>query len=118
MPTPVDKELRRAIAARLKHARARLNGGYTSTAMAREMGFTPQRWHNYENGQRPFELPTLIRFCEDYGLSLDYMLKGNRTGMTPEVLTMLAVEPEPVPAFGIPKPRKKKPGKKRRSAPR
>lgn len=98
MPTPIDTALRREIAARLKHARERLR--YTSSAMAREMGATPQRWFNYETGRRPFDLPMMIAFCQRFALTTDYLIRGSKAGLTDVVQRMLAVEDPPLPVVG------------------
>ena len=110
MPTPVDTVLRREIAGRLKHARIRLL--YTSSAMAREMKVTPQRWHNYESGARPFELPIMVQFCQRFGLTTDYLIRGIKAdaAIAPSTLALLQRQDEPEPLYGRPKPapRKKK----------
>lgn len=104
MPAAIDRVLRLQIAARLKHARERLL--YTSSAMSREMGVTPQRWHNYENANRPFDLPILIEFCRKFGLTTDYLLTGAKRApaLAANVQRMLLVEPAPKPLYGKPRP--------------
>jgi transcriptional regulator with XRE-family HTH domain len=105
MPTKLEDEqviLRREIALRLRRIRERLL--YTLSAMAREMRCTPQRWFNYETGRRPFDLPTMVRFCQKFGVTTDYLIRDSyKSEMPVELIERLRSNVVPRPVHGKPK---------------
>ena len=57
---------------RLKAERRRLH--YTQEQVAEEIGVTPAFIGHIERGERSVSLDTLIRLCNFYGITIDYVL--------------------------------------------
>ncbi len=52
--------------------------GITAAALCKTIGCKPNRWSQYESGQRKITLEIAERLCDEYGLSLDWIYRGNR----------------------------------------
>ena len=46
----------------------------TQQQIAEVLGITRQQYHLYESGKRQIPVDLLIRFCQHYGTSSDYIL--------------------------------------------
>jgi len=58
---------------RLKQAR--IDAGYESAAQAAsQLGIEPHTYRAYERGAREANYETLLRMCELYGISVDFVL--------------------------------------------
>jgi antitoxin component HigA of HigAB toxin-antitoxin module len=67
------------ISARLAATQAAL--GLRSAEVCRQIGITPNRWSQYVNGKRPLTLDVADRLCTTYGLTLDWLYRGNINGI-------------------------------------
>lgn len=66
-----------ATAERLRRARMAINPNQTE--FARGAGLQQNRYNQYETGARPLTLDAAVRLCNAYGLTLDYLFRGDTT---------------------------------------
>ena len=45
-------------------------------------GFNPTQWNNWEKGLRRIPVEAAERLCETYGLTLDFVYRGRRDGLS------------------------------------
>lgn len=84
-PITLDVE---AMAERLRHLREML--GITQVAMAARLGMQVTRWNNYERGVGPVQAPEILRLKRMFpGLTSDWILEGDRKGLTMEIAERL-----------------------------
>lgn len=76
---------------RLKDERKRLH--YTQEEVAEVIGITPAFVGHIERGERSLSLETLIKFCNFYGITIDYLLADtlppDNDIVTEQIRTML-----------------------------
>ena len=65
------------IATRLRHTRRAL--GVNQTEFARRVNLKPNRYSQYESATRPLTIDAAISICEEYGLTLDWLFRGDRS---------------------------------------
>jgi transcriptional regulator with XRE-family HTH domain len=81
--TSSDEFLARQVSERLVLTRHAL--GYTQEEMAQMSGLgTRSAWANYEKGYRLIPLLTVYRLCVATGLTADWVIRGQITGLPPE----------------------------------
>lgn len=51
-------------------------------AWAEKHGFEPTQWNNWERGRRRIPVENAERLCELYGLTLDFLYRGRRDGLS------------------------------------
>lgn len=61
-------------------------GSWSQTALAKELGLTPVAISGYERDQREPNFETLIKICEIFGVSTDYMLGRTDYPCTPDAI--------------------------------
>lgn len=66
-----------------------------SAEFAREMGYTPTRWNNFENGQRLTRDVALRLVQKIPGLTTDWLFLGKTDGLPWELLAKLGELPRP-----------------------
>lgn len=69
------------IAARL----SRIRKGFSDLSQkewATREGFNPTQWNNWETGVRRIPVEASERLCERYGLTLDFIYRGRRDGLS------------------------------------
>jgi transcriptional regulator with XRE-family HTH domain len=73
------------IAKRLRLTREAL--GYTQAIMCKLIGSATngQAWENYESGRRKISLDHALRLCDNCGLSLEWIYRGNYQSLTVEL---------------------------------
>lgn len=49
---------------------------------AEKHGFEPTQWNNWEKGHRRIPVENAERLCEVYGLTLDFLYRGRRDGLS------------------------------------
>ena len=49
---------------------------------ARSNGFNRTQWNNWENGTRRIPVEAAEKLCELYGLTLDWIYRGRRDGLS------------------------------------
>lgn len=72
---PSTEEIRE-IAARLRAARMAINPD-NQAEFAREAKLAQNRYNQYETGERPLTLDAALKLHRRYGLSLDYLFRGD-----------------------------------------
>lgn len=45
-------------------------------------GFNPTQWNNWETGIRRIPVDAAERLCDRYGLTLDFIYRGRRDGLS------------------------------------
>ena len=51
--------------------------GLTAAELCKAIDVKANRWSQYESGERPITLPVAIAICDEYGLSLDWIYRGD-----------------------------------------
>jgi transcriptional regulator with XRE-family HTH domain len=51
--------------------------GLRQVDLARELGWSQQKWGQWEKGRRIPNIPDMIELAERYGLTLDYVYRGD-----------------------------------------
>lgn len=74
-PTEVGKRL-------LQLREAMGYGGRQQSTYAPLMGLTPSLYNHYETGRRPISITSALRISDRSGVPLDWILKGDRSGLT------------------------------------
>ena len=78
------------IGRRLRQLREAMNyGGRQQARFAKEMGLEPPLYNHYETGRRPITMTSALRISDRTGVPLDWILKGDRSGLTIAWLTAL-----------------------------
>lgn len=54
----------------------------TQRAWANRHGFSPTQYNNWENGTRRIPIECAVRLCEVYGVTLDFVYRGRRDGLS------------------------------------
>lgn len=78
-----DPEWKRAVGERLVRARTVL--GKSQAQLARGLGISAQRLANYEGGSRPFDIGLATVLAEKYGITLDYIYRGQIHGLPMDI---------------------------------
>lgn len=74
---------------RLRKTREAL--GVRAADLCRAIDCEPNRWSQYENGTRAITMPMAIRLCEAYGLTLDWIYRGDPAGLPVRLHQKLSV---------------------------
>lgn len=70
------------IGARLKRLRESLAPDASQKAWAERHGFNPTQYNNWEKGTRRIPVDSAERLCDTYGLTLDFVYRGRRDGLS------------------------------------
>jgi transcriptional regulator with XRE-family HTH domain len=65
------------IATRLRHTREAI--GVNQTEFARRVNLKQSRYNQYESGARPLTIDAAHKICDEYGLTLDWLFRGDRS---------------------------------------
>lgn len=79
MKKRVDPVLLAKVAERLEALARGL--GKSDAEMARRLKLKPQTWNNYSKGHRPLPIEVAIRLADEFGVTLDWLYRGNRLTM-------------------------------------
>jgi transcriptional regulator with XRE-family HTH domain len=55
--------------------------GLPASRLAAELGIFPPRWSQWENGRHLADLRAMVRLCRRYGVTLDYLYRGEESGL-------------------------------------
>ena len=55
--------------------------GLKDADLARYLGISQQRWHNYVSGIRPLQLALAVKLCDRFKLTLDWLYRGDFSGL-------------------------------------
>lgn len=55
--------------------------GKSDAEMARKLKLKPQTWNNYSKGHRPLPIDVALRLADEFGVTLDWLYRGNRLTM-------------------------------------
>ena len=56
---------------------------------AKVAGVTRSAWKNWENGLRFPDSPAMIRFCNEFSVTMDWIYRGNMTGLPNSLIAKL-----------------------------
>jgi transcriptional regulator with XRE-family HTH domain len=62
---------------RLRRTRQAL--GVNQAEFARRVNLKPNRYSQYESGARPLTIDAALNICREYGLTLDWLFRGDRS---------------------------------------
>jgi transcriptional regulator with XRE-family HTH domain len=65
------------IATRLRHTRQAF--GVNQREFANRVNLKPNRYSQYETGARPLTIEAAHRICDEYGVTLDWLYRGDRS---------------------------------------
>ena len=65
------------IATRLRHTREAL--GVNQREFARRANLKPNRYSQYESGTRSLTIDAAHKICDEYGVTLDWLYRGDRS---------------------------------------
>ena len=68
-----------AIAARLR--RLRQSADLSQAELCRKIDCAPNRWNQYEKGDRIITLEIADRLCDLFGVTLDWIYRGDQSGL-------------------------------------
>lgn len=87
-----------AIGDRLRRTRKAL--GLSQAALCRLAKIATNTYNQWENGTRRPELDQAMRLCETFRLTLDWLYRGDASGLPPGLAARIAegAEPEQAPA--------------------
>lgn len=75
------------VARRIVMTREALN--LTPTELAENLGISIQRLNNYESGRRPFDIDLAIALCDQWDVTLEWLYRGKRSGLSADLLAKL-----------------------------
>ena len=73
---PAMRETLKNLGSRLAVTREAL--GLSAAELCKRIDCKPNRWSQYESGDRRITLEIADRLCDEFGLSLDWIYRGNR----------------------------------------
>jgi transcriptional regulator with XRE-family HTH domain len=68
-------------------ARAREALDLSQVEICRAIGIGETTWNNWEKGKRRPDPIALVRFANTYGITLDYIYRGDTQGLTARILS-------------------------------
>lgn len=77
----------KTIARRLTQSRDALE--LNAADLCRQISIAPNRWSQYERGDRRITLQIAIKLCERYGLTLDWIYRGDPSGLPQRLATKI-----------------------------
>jgi transcriptional regulator with XRE-family HTH domain len=69
-------------------------GGRQQARFAAAMGLSPGLYNHYEKGRRPITKVSALRIADRCGVPVDWILTGNRSGLTQVWLNLLDGHPQ------------------------
>lgn len=67
----------------------RLALGISQAELCRQIRCQPNRWNQYESGERRITVPIAIRLADAYGASMDWVYRGETRALTQELFAKL-----------------------------
>lgn len=80
-PIPMNDTPYHDIGNRLEKVRTGFSG-LSQKSWADRHNFQPTQWNNWEKGTRRIPVDASERLCEIYGLTLDFIYRGRRDGLS------------------------------------
>lgn len=81
----------RAISRRLQQMQLALD--LSAAALCRQTGLAQNRYSMYVTGQRRLSLGAAILICDHYGVTLDWLYRGNVSGLPVHLARILQTPP-------------------------
>lgn len=85
-PMPVNQK---SVGRRLEATRKAL--GLKAADICRAIDCQPNRWSQYESGERLITLPIAVKLTEHYGITLDWIYRGDPSGLPMRLHERVAV---------------------------
>jgi transcriptional regulator with XRE-family HTH domain len=81
--------IREAIGKRLVATRRAL--GLSAADLCRRIDCKPNRWSQYETGERQITLEIANRLCEEFRLSLDWIYRGDPSALSHSLASVVSI---------------------------
>ena len=59
--------------------------------LCRRTGLAPNRWSQYESGERRITLDAANTLCDKYGVTLDWIYRGDESGLPGRLIERISV---------------------------
>lgn len=82
-------EQTKSIAKRLVALREAL--GINAADLCRMTGLAPNRWSQYEGGERRITLDAANVLCDKYGVTLDWIYRGDESGLPIRIIERMRI---------------------------
>ena len=82
-------EQTKSIARRLVILRDAL--GVNAADLCRVTGLAPNRWSQYESGERRITLEASMVLCDKYGVTLDWIYRGDESGLPRRLIERMSI---------------------------
>lgn len=82
-----DADFMRAAGKRLAQTREALR--FNQTAAARMFDVQRAAWNHYETGRRMLDIQLASLICEKWGVTLDWLYRGDKSGLTMRMVARL-----------------------------
>ena len=76
------------IATRLRHTREAL--GVNQREFAMRAHLSQNRYNQYESGSRPLTIDAAHKICDEYGVTLDWLYRGDRSRLPHHLAIVIA----------------------------
>lgn len=63
--------------------------GISQAELCRQIKCQPNRWNQYESGERRITVPISVRLADTYGASMDWVYRGDPRGLTQELFAKI-----------------------------
>jgi len=88
MIDPADSgDLKLDVGRRLR--RTRLSLGLDQQEFGTRAGLSQPQYNQFENGKRILTLSSALRLCDEYGLTLDWLYRGDPSGLPYRLATAI-----------------------------
>jgi len=68
-------------------------GFETQADFCRSIDIAPNRWNQYETGERPITVTVAVKIAERHGIPLDYIYRDDPQGLPKRIADKLLSEP-------------------------
>lgn len=59
--------------------------------LCRRTGLAPNRWSQYESGERRITLEASLVLCDKYGVTLDWIYRGDESGLPRHLIERMSI---------------------------
>ena len=63
----------------------------SAAELCRRTGLAANRWSQYESGERPITLAAATILCDKYGVTLDWIYRGDESGLPARLIKSMSI---------------------------